>query len=94
MIIPKKDVVHLIVQPNPTRCMLWIHIRSTTARLYVAPVEHTTMDEYETNGFPVRSTRRVKIEGLDCYKGAIYGVSDTDALDVRVLELCAGHSCI
>lgn len=86
MIIANKETVYKIVNENLLRTHLII-TNVSNATLYIMKEERADYCEYEDTGVPFKLNGLLEVTGAECYKGAFYGVTDTDKTDVRVLEL-------
>ena len=77
--------VYKILEINPLRIYAAI-TNMTDSIIYLRNVEGLHED-IEQNGFPLAEYGVIEMQGLDCYKGELYAITDTDNNDVRVLEL-------
>lgn len=84
--ILSKDKVYRLVHPNVVRTCLAIQNKHPTGLIFLLPTEEE-YEQFENNGFSIKTGRRFIMYGVDCYKGGFYVASDTDSVDVRVLEL-------
>jgi len=83
--ILQPNIVHTLTQGNIARTHLEI-TNLTSAVVYISKDEQE-LSYYESNGYPLKQYAVLKLRGLECYKGAFYGLTDTVNTNVRILEL-------
>ena len=81
----QKDKVYKLLEVNPIRKQLEI-TNLSPSKVYITLDEYE-MSYYEENGFPLFQFGLFEIKYPVIYTGAIYGLSDTDDTDIRVIEV-------